>query len=157
MSRSKVYIPTDAEFIKIIEESNSYSDCLRKLGLTTRGGSSTDILKKRIKELNLSTEHFGKSHEQSPTARYALKDILVEHSSYHGIARLKIRLVNENYLEYKCACCGNKGEWNGQPLSLQLDHINGVNDDHRIENLRFLCPNCHSQTNSFAGKNKTKP
>lgn len=154
MSRSKVYVPTDDEFVKIVEESNSYSDCLRKLGLTTRGGSSTDILKKRIKELNLSVEHFGKLPKQSSTAQYTLKEILVENSFYHSISRLKKRLIREGYLEYKCACCGNKGEWNGQLLSLQLDHINGINNDHRIENLRFLCPNCHSQTDSFAGKNK---
>lgn len=154
MSRSKVYAPTDDEFIKIVEESNSYSDCLRKLGLTPRGGSSSDILKKRIKELNLSVEHFGKSQKQSPTAHYTLEEILIENSFYHNISRLKTRLIKEGYLEYKCACCGNKGEWNGQSLSLQLDHINGINNDQRIENLRFLCPNCHSQTNSFAGKNK---
>ena len=154
MSRSKVYVPTDEEFIKIVKESNSYSDCLRKLGLTTRGGSSSDILKKRINELNLSVDHFGKLNKQSSTARYALEEILVENSSYHNISRLKIRLINEGYLEYKCACCGNTGQWLGKKLSLQLDHINGINNDHRIENLRFLCPNCHSQTNSFAGKNK---
>lgn len=156
MSRSKVYIPTDEEFAKIISEANTYSDCLRALGLGTRGGSSTDILKKRIKELNLSVEHFGKQGRQSYTARYSLDEILIEHSPYHNIASLKKRLVNENRLEYKCKCCGNKGEWLGQPLSLQLDHINGINDDHRIENLRFLCPNCHAQTNSFSGKNKGK-
>lgn len=50
--------------------------------------------------------------------------------------------------------CGNIGEWQGQKLVLQLDHINGKNNDHRIENLRFLCPNCHSITETYAGKNK---
>ena len=58
-------------------------------------------------------------------------------------------------MEYKCSgkdCC-NKGEWLGKPLVLQLDHINGVRDDHRLENLRFLCPNCHSQTDTYGGKN----
>ena len=44
-------------------------------------------------------------------------------------------------------------EWLGNPLALQLDHINGVNNDHRLTNLRFLCPNCHSQTDTYAGKN----
>ncbi len=157
MRRSKVYIPTDEEFAKIIAESNSYSDCLRKLGLTPHGGSSSDILKKRIKELKLSTQHFGSLTRQNASAKYNLEDILVENSSYHNIARLKIRLVNEGYLEYKCSCCGNTGKWNNKPLTLQLDHINGINNDHRIENLRFLCPNCHSQTDSFAGKNNKKP
>jgi 5-methylcytosine-specific restriction endonuclease McrA len=60
--------------------------------------------------------------------------------------------VNEGRMEYKCQCCGIS-EWLDKPISLQLDHINGINNDHRIENLRFLCPNCHSQTDTYAGKN----
>lgn len=58
------------------------------------------------------------------------------------------------YIPYVCECCGNDGEWLGKKISLQLDHINGINNDNRIENLRFLCPNCHSQTDTFGGKNK---
>lgn len=154
MSKSKVYKPSDEEFIEIVKNANSYSDCLRAVGLGTKGGSSTDILKRRIKELNLSIEHFGKLTRQSCTARYSLEEILVENSSYTNINRLKQRLINEGKLEYQCALCGNIGEWNGELLILQLDHINGINNDHRIENLRFLCPNCHSQTNNFSGKNK---
>ena len=154
MRKSKVYEPSDDEFITIVQNANSYSDCLRAVGLGTRGGSSTDTLKKRIKELNLSTEHFGKLHKQSGTAKYTLDEILIENSSYANISSLKKRLLNEGRLEYKCAICGNIGEWNGKSLSLQLDHINGINNDHRIENLRFLCPNCHSQTSNYSGKNK---
>lgn len=150
---SKVYLVSDDEFKKIVSEAQSYSDCLRALGLTTKGGSSTDILKRRIKELNCSIEHFGKQNI-SPNIKYSLEEILIENSPYANISRLKIRLVKENKLKYKCACCGNKGEWLGQELTLQLDHINGVNNDHRIENLRFLCPNCHSITNTYAGKNR---
>ena len=148
---SKVYQVSDEEFIKIIQESNSYSDCLRALGLGTRGGSSTDTLKRRIKELNCSIEHFGKAAVSANT-KYTLDEILIENSSYANISRLKQRLVNEKRLEYKCSCCGIDS-WLGKPLSLQLDHINGINNDHRIENLRFLCPNCHSQTDTYAGKN----
>lgn len=148
---SKVYQVSDEQFIQIVQESNSYSDCLRALGLGTRGGSSTDTLKRRISELNCSTEHFGKQ-QQSVTAKYSLEEILVENSSYANISRLKQRLVNEGKMEYKCQKCGIS-EWLGNPLTLQLDHINGVNNDHRLTNLRFLCPNCHSQTDTYAGKN----
>jgi 5-methylcytosine-specific restriction endonuclease McrA len=66
---------------------------------------------------------------------------------------LKSRLLKEKLIEYKCVKCGNTGEWQGEPLSLQLDHINGNNKDHRLENLRLLCPNCHSQTKTYSGKN----
>lgn len=150
---SKVYIPSNEEFKKIVAEAQSYSDCLRALDLTTKGGSSLDILKRRIKELDCSTEHFG-NQIVSPNAKYSLEEILRENSSYTNISRLKLRLIKENKLEYKCEFCGNKGEWLGKPLVLQLDHINGINNDHRIENLRFLCPNCHSTTETYAGRNR---
>ena len=86
-----------------------------------------------------------------------LSEILVENSTYTNIARLKVRLLREGLLAAKCygEDCGLT-EWKGKPISLQLDHINGDKLDHRIENLRLLCPNCHSQTDSFAGKNKRK-
>ena len=82
-----------------------------------------------------------------------MSEILVKNSKYLNRYRLKIRIVNEGYLEYRCIECNNIGEWNGKILSLHLDHKNGINNDNRIENLRFLCPNCHSQTDTYAGKN----
>lgn len=152
MRISKVYQVSDSEFIEIIKESFSYSECLRKLGLSTNGGSSTDILKKRIRELECSVEHFQMTKNPN-YCKHELEDILVENSSYANISSLKSRILKANLMEYKCAICGIY-EWNGRPLSLQLDHINGVHNDHRLENLRFLCPNCHSQTDTYAGKNQ---
>ena len=65
---------------------------------------------------------------------------------------LRKRLVREGFLIYECAFCGiNK--WRGRPLSLELDHINGNKHDNWFENLRLLCPNCHSQTETFSGRN----
>lgn len=66
---------------------------------------------------------------------------------------VKPRILKRNLIPYKCNRCGNEGNWFGENLILVLDHINGVGNDNRIENLRFLCPNCHSQTETFAGKN----
>lgn len=155
MRTSKVYSVSDEEFKNIIQNANSYSDCMRALGLTTRGGSSTERLKQRIEELGCSIEHFGQlNNGKSANAKYDLDEILIENSFYQNIARLKERLLRENKLEYKCAFCGNIGEWLGQKLTLQLDHINGKHNDHRLENLRFLCPNCHSITDTYAGRNK---
>lgn len=151
---SKVYQVSDEQFREIVASSNTYSDCLRALGLGTKGGSSTDILKRRISELNCSTKHFGRKGS-GYQAKHALIDILVENSTYANISSLKRRLVREGVLEYKCAVCGIN-EWLGQEISLQLDHINGINNDHRVENLRFLCPNCHSQTNTYGGRNINK-
>ena len=67
---------------------------------------------------------------------------------------LKKRLLKEGYLENKCAVCGQLPEWNGKSLTLELDHINGLSNDNRLENLRIICPHCHSQTDNYAGKNK---
>lgn len=71
-----------------------------------------------------------------------------------GRFNLKKRILRLSLLKYECSECSLPPKWNGKVLSLQLDHINGVNNDNRIENLRFLCPNCHSQTETFAHKNR---
>lgn len=87
--------------------------------------------------------------------KYKLEEVLIENSpvSRHVLIRYLNRF---NVLEYKCALCGNIGEWQGQLLTLQIDHINGIRNDNRKENLRWLCPNCHSQTETFCGRNQTK-
>jgi 5-methylcytosine-specific restriction endonuclease McrA len=68
----------------------------------------------------------------------------------HGV---KTRLLQAGILENVCSACGLR-TWRDQPISMHLDHINGVRDDHRLENLRMLCPNCHSQTPTYGGKNR---
>jgi 5-methylcytosine-specific restriction endonuclease McrA len=66
-----------------------------------------------------------------------------------------LRLIRDhNLLPKQCSECGISAKWNGIPLTLHVDHINGVNTDNRLENLRYLCPNCHTQTDTYAGRNK---
>jgi Zn finger protein HypA/HybF involved in hydrogenase expression len=81
--------------------------------------------------------------------------VLVEHSDYNR-QNLKMRLIAEGILPNKCDRCGAQPEWMGEPLTLVLDHINGVWDDNRRENLRLLCPNCNSQTATFSGRRLKK-
>ncbi len=85
---------------------------------------------------------------------FSNEKIFVENST-HPRHRVKDRLIKENLIPHECAICGLGSEWNGLKLVLQLDHRNGRNNDNRLENLRFLCPNCHSQQGTYAGKNKT--
>jgi 5-methylcytosine-specific restriction endonuclease McrA len=73
--------------------------------------------------------------------------------SYYSNELVKQRIVKDNLIEYKCKNCGIDS-WLGETIVLDLDHINGNNRDNRLENLRFLCPNCHSQTDTYKGRNK---
>ena len=73
-------------------------------------------------------------------------------SSNKTRSKIRSEIIKNKLLPYMCNECGIS-EWKGNSLSLHLDHINGINNDNRLDNLRFLCPNCHSQTDTFAGKN----
>jgi hypothetical protein len=84
-------------------------------------------------------------------------DILEGRFPTYPTNKLKKRLLEEGFLVNKCSECGLSDTWNGNPIVLQLDHINGINNDHRLENVRLLCPNCHSQTDTWCGKGKRKP
>ena len=84
-----------------------------------------------------------------------LSDILEgKHPTYQTL-KLKKRLIEENVFEYKCFVC-SISNWNNKKISLQLDHIDGNNHNHKINNLRLLCPNCHSQTETWCGKNTSR-
>ena len=83
------------------------------------------------------------------------EDVFVENSTY-ARHHIKKRVIEESMVEYECFICKNKGEWMGQQLPLVLDHINGVNNDNRLENLRFLCSNCDSQLPTYKNRRGNK-
>lgn len=148
----------DVEQLKnLVASSTTISEVCRGLKIKTTGGNFK-TLHRRFEQHNIDISHFeGKSfkgvrREKTGVKKKSLSDILIENSSYNR-THLKKRLVDEGVLKNECVKCGNNGEWLGEPISLQLDHINGVNNDNRLDNLRILCPNCHSQTSTYAGKN----
>lgn len=84
---------------------------------------------------------------------YSLTDILNGKHPQYTSHKLKLKLYKEGVKEERCEICGIS-EWQNKKISLHLDHINGNNSDHRLENLRILCPNCHSQTPTYSVKNR---
>lgn len=98
-------------------------------------------------------EHINKLNE---SRRFKDEDVFVENSTYPR-HRLKERIIKQDLIPFVCSECDIGPEWNGKELVLQLEHKNGVNNDNRLENLTFLCPNCHSQTSSYSAKNRRNP
>jgi Zn finger protein HypA/HybF involved in hydrogenase expression len=148
---------TKEQFIEAVKINYSIRSTLLSLGLYGTGSNYTTF-HRNIKILNLDTSHFtGQSHLKGKThdwnKKLSLDEILVENSTYTSRDNIKKRLLKKNLLKYECSHC-SISDWNEKPLSLRLEHINGVNNDHRIENLCLLCPNCHSQTSTYAGRNK---
>lgn len=148
---------TDAQLVEAVRESTTIAEALERLGLVPRG-QNYKTFHRHCDRLKLDTSHFlGKAHltgqnRHNLSTRIPLDEILVENSTYENTPRLGERLVREGVLEEKCYECGIT-EWRGQKLRFRLDHINGKNRDHRRENLRFLCPNCDSQTDTYCGRN----
>jgi Zn finger protein HypA/HybF involved in hydrogenase expression len=140
---------SDKEFTKIIKESQFYKDVARKCGYNCL--TNYRVIKKRINQLDLDTSHFLK-FKVGDRKKKPLSEITVKNSTYHR-GDLKKRLIKDLKWEYKCKECGQGDIWKGKKLTLELDHINGINNDHRLENLRFLCPNCHSTMPTNKGAN----
>lgn len=152
---NKIYECTDEQFICLIKNSSNIAEVLFKLGYTVKGNSwGYSQIKQRMTDLNLSFSDF-KGKSPFATKREASKiskDKLLTNGSKHNRTVLRRYIVTNKLLPYKCSICGLT-YWNNKTLSLELDHINGVNNDNRLENLRFLCPNCHSQTSTYGSRN----
>lgn len=148
---------TDEELIVAVKESRSTRMVIQKLGLVPAGGNYVQVYY-AIKNLNLSTSHFkgmGWNKGLKVTLRPAmpLEEVLVKGRRYQSYT-LKRRLYLAGLKLPKCELCGWAEMSIDGRIPLELDHINGVHDDNRLENLRILCPNCHSLQLTHRGKNK---
>jgi hypothetical protein len=146
---------TDDDLRTAVPEAFSVAQVLKAIGLRPAGGNYKTV-QSRILELDLDTSHFrgqGWSRGQSITLRppRPLVEVLVDGSTTRS-SHLKKRLLREGLKQPICEGCGGS-LWRGQPIPLELEHVNGRNTDNRLENLALLCPNCHAQTSTYRGRN----
>lgn len=136
-----------------VRASLSYAETLRKLGLCATGGNSR-TLRTWIERWGIPTDHFDPRAAQMKGLKLSpqpLAEIMVERSTYSR-SHLKERLYREGLKEPCCELCGQGELWCGRPMGLILDHINGVRDDHRLDNLRIVCPNCAATLDTHCGR-----
>lgn len=155
IKRSPIWKISTESLKELIDKNETISGVMRYFGLYNKGNSSV-TLKKRLNEEGIDYSKFGSNWGKGKFSKsIPLNEILIENCSINR-ANVKRRLLKEGLLENKCYICNLEPNWNGQKLVMVLDHKNGICDDNRINNLRLLCPNCNSQTSTFAGKNKKR-
>ena len=147
---------TKEEFDFAAKNSKSIAGMCRLLGLKPSGGNYR-VLHNVIEKYQIDITHFtgqgwNVNLKFKPFEAKPLEEILVKNSSYQSY-KLKQRLICECIKSPVCEFCGQT-EWLGNPIPLELHHVNGNNKDNRLENLLLLCPNCHALTDSYRGKNK---
>jgi len=136
----------------------SYADVMREFGLPVTDTNHRRVRHKTL-QLGLDTSHFKRrpwgSTQTRPVRRVAQITLVVLSQGSPRTNRSRLhRALQEVGVPYSCASCGNTGEWRGQALTLQIDHISGDWLDNRAENLRYLCPNCHALTDTWCRTGK---
>lgn len=145
---------SEADARAAIANSSCWADALRYLGYAVKGANHR-TLQKWAARWNISTDHFDLHigrRRASRARQIPLREVLVEASTYSR-GKLKRRLLASGLLEARCELCGQDEYWHSRRMSLILDHINGVSNDNRLENLRMVCPNCAATLDTHCGRN----
>ena len=177
-----LYDINPSDFAHHVRQATSWKELSVHCGLTVDKFSNIApgnrlMLKQMVHNMRLNTDHFHRQRKQisdddfktivkkktGPIKRPSDKVFVVDSGRRNG-TEIKKRLLRDFDRAYECAACKNENfttrdgvlMWNKKEIVLQLEHINGVNTDNRLENLTFLCPNCHAQTSTFGCKNSKK-
>lgn len=140
-----------------VRASVSIRETLARLGIPENGSTYAGV-KAAMRRHGIDATHFlGKGWARGTQGKVrnsgrSLEDVLVAESPTTNTARIRKRLLRAGLKDHRCEQCGLR-EWQGAQIPLQLDHVNGDRRDNRLENLRLLCPNCHSQTETWCGRN----
>ncbi len=155
-ARSTLWLTPKDELQAIIKECKTIKQVIDRLGLNVcvyqYKAFKSRVIAESLDVSSLSSSRY--PAEALAASTIPLEDHLVENRMVCNTS-LKRKLLKAKLLKNECSKCPNTGEWNGEPLTLQLDHINGNRTDNRIENLRLLCPNCHSQTPTWGSKRRS--
>lgn len=154
MGKRNKIVYTEEQIKNAVKNSFSWRQVLIKLGFSSNAGGNYKTIQNKAKNLKIDTSHFkGMGWNLKGTARNAIRNMFVK-GIFRNSENVKQRLLKEHLVKNECSICRNEGIWLEQNLVLELDHINGDRSDNTVDNLRLLCPNCHSQTISFRGRNK---
>ena len=143
--------------LEAVEHSTSVAGVLRYLGLNQAGGTHAHI-SRTIKSFKIDTSHFVRYQNGSAHKRFTAAQILIQvpRGSRRTRPRLLRRALDEVGVQRECDGCGIDESWQGRPLVLEIDHIDGDYHNNTIGNLRCLCPNCHAQTENYCGRSAGK-
>ena len=140
---------THEEITQIVRQSLSFKDFARKIGYSNSpSGDTIKSLKEKLRKYD--TSHF--TNETKEKVERTEKNIFIENSTASQ-STLRKWYLKGKYTSYICSICGQEPVWQGKELTLILDHINGINNDDRLENLRWVCPNCNIQLETTGSKN----
>lgn len=159
--KKKINSLSKEELKELVEDSQTLSECLDKIGIERTGpknsfyGKVFKALKETLDKYNIDYSHFSQSTGIKNWTDDSKADIIkyFTKNNYHGTGPLKRIIIREKLIPYICSNCGLTDEWNGEKLNLQLHHKDGDRTNNELTNLTFLCPNCHSQTENYCGKN----
>lgn len=141
---------SDCELLKMLENADSFQSFLKGLGYKAHRSQNVRLVAiGRFEDMGVDYRDYLKPQTEQASKFNRIPDEEYYTVGVHRGSHLARRFKKDNLVPYRCAMCENAGYWMGKELSLQVDHIDGDNTNNILTNIRWLCPNCHTQTDTF--------